>query len=212
MDRVRPRMNAWATLPKLFNFCWTPGGKKPFVSTHRQRQRNFCWHETPGLAWPSKRTWLRAGAGRRRPFNLEQSSNGPQGIHSPAQRNQETPGAFHLPQSFRSSPARQLTCRCRCLRGIPEWRSLWGGLVKVLGVPELVWCGRKRRFRALPGRDSCGASQDDQGRVCLRGQALHGEERGNASDGTKTGLVESALCADGLAGNTCLLESGKIGK
>ena len=47
-------------------------------------------------------------------------------------------------------------------RGIPEWRSLWGGLVKVLGVPQLVWGGRKRRFRALPGRDSCGASQDDQ--------------------------------------------------
>ena len=155
-------MNAWATLPKLFNFCWTPGGKKPFVSTHTQRQRNSCWHEAPGLAWPSQRTWLRAGAGRRQPFNLEQSSNGPQGIHSPAQRNQETPGAFHLPQSFRSSPARQLTCRCQCLRGIPEWRSLWVGLVKVLGLPQLVWGGRKRGFRALSGRDSCGASK--QGR------------------------------------------------
>ncbi len=23
-------------------------------------------------------------------------------------------------------------------RGIPEWRSLWGGLVKVLGVPQLA--------------------------------------------------------------------------
>ena len=74
-------------------------------------------------------------------------------------------------------------------RGIPEWRSLWGGLVKVLGVPQLVWCGRKRRFRALPGRDSRGASQDHQRGVCLRGQALHGEERGNANDGTKTGPI-----------------------
>src|ERR1035441_4362724 len=74
-------------------------------------------------------------------------------------------------------------------RGIPEWRSLWGGLVKVLGVPQLVWGGGKQRFRALPGGDSCGASQDDQRGVCLRGQALHGEKGGNAGDGTKAGPV-----------------------
>jgi len=28
-------------------------------------------------------------------------------------------------------------------RAISEWRSLWGGLAKVLGVPQLVCCGRK---------------------------------------------------------------------
>ena len=74
-------------------------------------------------------------------------------------------------------------------RRIPEWRSLWGGLVKVLGVAQLVWRGWKRGFRALPGRDSRGASQDHQRGVRVRGQALHGEKGGNAGDGSKTGPV-----------------------
>ena len=92
-------------------------------------------------------------------------------------------------------------------RGIPEWRSLWGGLVKVLGVAQLVLRGRKRRFCTLPGRDSRGASQDHRRGVCLRGQALHGEKRGNAGDGTKAG----AALGRGWPGTPAAWEAGRSG-
>jgi len=75
----------------------------------------------------------------------------------------------------------------------------------VLGVAQLVWGGRKRRFRALPGRDSCRASQDDQRGVCLRGQALHGEKGGNAGAGTKAG----AVLGRGWPGTPAAWETGR---
>lgn len=150
MVRARPRRNAWPTSRKPFNSCWKPGAKRLCGSIPRRRWQNWLWHETQGIARPSSGTWLPAGSGRRQPFHLEQPANRTQGGCSAAQRNQETSGAFHLPQSIRAGSARRLTAVIPLTPRACGVRRSWRVRVRGPWRP----CARSDRKTPGPGRPS----------------------------------------------------------
>jgi hypothetical protein len=108
MARARPGTNASKILDKLFNFCWKADGRKPSGLIRKQRRWNSWCHETPGIARPSSETRPHTGARRPQPFDMEQPAGRTEGIHSPAQRNQEASGTLHLTQPFRPRPTSRL--------------------------------------------------------------------------------------------------------
>lgn len=108
MAREKQGRNVWLTSSRLCN-CWLkPGAKKCFALILARRQRNWCWHETPGVARPFVGKGLCASPRRRQSFHLDQSTNQTEGSHSPTQRNKKVSGPLHLPQSFRTDTTGQL--------------------------------------------------------------------------------------------------------
>lgn len=74
-----PVRNVSEILLRRFNSCWKPNAKKYSGLIPTRKRRNWCWHETPGLAGAPSGTRLSAGSRRRKPFSLVQSKDWAQG-------------------------------------------------------------------------------------------------------------------------------------